>query len=166
MKTLLIFLIPFSFNGYSQSTITTFILIRHAEKLSGSMTDNKNDPDLTEEGKQRALRLVALLKETKVDAIYSTNYKRTQNTVAPLANTKGITVRTYEAKKTEAVDEMLRSFVGGTIVVCGHSNTTPWLANYLLGKNELNDFEDSDYDNVLVVSVIERGKGKVVWMNY
>ena len=88
------------------------------------------------------------------------------NTVSPLAVAKGIAVRTYEAKKTEAVDEMLKSFPGGTIVVCGHSNTTPWVANYLIGKEELKDFEDSDYDNVLVVTLIERGKGKVVWMNY
>ena len=169
MKRQILMLIAFAFLSFeciSQAQVTTFILVRHAEKLAGNMTDNKNDPDLTEEGKQRAGRLAALLRETKVDAIYSTNYKRTQNTVAPLAAAKGIVVRTYEAKKTEAIDEMLKNFPGGTIVVCGHSNTTPWVANYLLDKEELKDFEDSDYDNVLVVTVIERAKGKVVWMNY
>jgi broad specificity phosphatase PhoE len=149
--------------------ITTFILIRHAEKASaGEMSKGMDtkDPELSEAGRQRALRLAAMLKETKVDAIYSTNYKRTMSTVTPLATAKGITILTYEPKKSEVVDEMLKEYAGGTVVICGHSNTTPWMANYLTGKDELKDFDDSDYDNVLLVEVLEKGKAKVVWLKY
>ncbi len=152
----------------AHSQITTFILIRHAEKaVADDMKSmDTKDPDLSEAGRQRALRLAAMLKETKLDAIYSTNYKRTQNTVAPLAAAKGIAVTTYEPKKGEVIDEMLKKHAGGTVVVCGHSNTTPWVANYLLGKEELKDFEDTEYGNVLVVEVMERGRGKLVWLKY
>jgi len=143
---------------------TTFILIRHAEKAN----DGTKDPDLTDAGKARALALAKVLKEVKIDAIYSTGYKRTQQTVTPLATGKNLTILQYDAMKADAVDEMLKKFPGGTIVVSGHSNTTPWMANYLLGKEkeQLKDFDDSDYDNILIVNVIEKGKAKITWLTY
>ncbi len=62
---------------------------------------------------------------------------------------------------------MLQKFAGGTIVIAGHSNTVPGLANYLTGKNELQNFDDTDYDNLLIVTVIEKGKtAKLVWLTY
>lgn len=164
MKVLAFLFCLIALDSLSQD-VTTFILIRHAEKLSGNMAD-KSDPDLTEEGKQRAQRLVSLLKDVGVDAIYSTNFKRTQYTVAPLSAAKGIAVKTYEPKNTAAIDAMLEAHRGGTIVVCGHSNTTPWTANYLAGKEDLKDFDDSDYDNVLIVSVTGKKAAKVLWLNW
>lgn len=141
---------------------TTFILIRHAEKAN----DGTKDPELSEVGRTRALALAKLLKNTKVDAIYATGFKRTQATVALLAMSKQLMVLPYEPMKGEAIDEMASKFQGGTIVVCGHSNTTPWTANYLLGKEQHNDFEDSDYANILIVNVIEKGNAKVTWLTY
>jgi 2,3-bisphosphoglycerate-dependent phosphoglycerate mutase len=146
---------------YAQE-ITTVILLRHAEK----MADGSKDPQLTEEGKARAARLANLLKDTKVDAIFSTTLKRTQNTVAPLALSKGITVLPYQAMNGEAIDDLLRDFKGKTIVICGHSNTTPWTINYLIGKEEYKDFADSDYDNLVIVDLTEKGKAKTKWLTY
>ncbi len=165
MKRLLVVLFAFAYgSAFTQSTVTTFILIRHAEKGN----DGTKDPDLSEVGKQRAESLVKLLKETKIDAIYSTAYKRTRNTVALLAQSKNLPVRSYDAAKMEEVDAILKEFKGGTIVLCGHSNTTPAIANYLTGhKDELKTFDDGDYDNVLVVEVVERGAvSKVIWLSY
>ena len=150
-------------SGVYAQQITTVILMRHAEKSS----DGSKDPELTDAGKARAISLVKLLKEVKVDAIYSTGFKRTQNTVAPLAMTKNLTISSYDAMKGEEIDNMLKKFPGGTIVICGHSNTTPWIANYLTGKEkEYKDFDDTDYDNILVLDVIEKGKAKVTWLTY
>lgn len=144
-------------------TITTVILVRHAEKG----TDDPKDPELSEAGKERAQHLAQVLKEIKVDAIYSTPYKRTRNTVTPLAEAKGISVLNYDPSKKEEIDMLLQKFAGGTIVIAGHSNTVPGLANYLTGKTEFQNFDDSDYDNLMVVTVVERGKNaKVVWLTY
>jgi broad specificity phosphatase PhoE len=144
-------------------TITTVILVRHAEKG----TDDPKDPELSEAGKERAQHLAQVLKEIKVDAIYSTPYKRTRNTVTPLAEAKGISVLNYGPSKKEEIDMLLQKFAGGTIVIAGHSNTVPGLANYLTGKTEFQNFDDSDYDNLMVVTVVERGKNaKVVWLTY
>ena len=137
-----------------KSTITTFILVRHAEKLN----DGTNDPDLKPEGFERANRLAEILKEIKIDAIYSTNFKRTKNTVLPFASAKGLEIRSYEALKSEEIEQMLKKHNGRTILVSGHSNTTPWVANLLTGTEKYKDFDDGDYGNILIVSVVEKGK--------
>lgn len=166
MKYLLaifIVVLGFEFVNAQSPTITTVILVRHAEKG----TDDPKDPELSEAGKQRAQRLAEVLKEIKVDAIYSTPYKRTRNTVAPLAEAKGLSIVTYDPSKKDEIDLLLQKFAGGTIVVAGHSNTVPGFANYLTGKTEFQNFDDSDYDNLLIVNVMERGKSaKAVWLTY
>ncbi len=156
MKNILIILIlVLGATGVSaqKKTITTFILVRHAEKLK----DGTNDPDLSPQGIERANRLAEMLKEIQVDAIYSTNFKRTKNTVLPFAEFKGLEIKSYEALKTEDIERMLQKHKGGTILISGHSNTTPWVANLLTGTEKYTDFDDSDYGNVLIVTVVEKG---------
>ncbi len=130
--------------------VTTFILVRHAEKTN----DGTSDPELSPEGKERANRLASLLAETTVAAVYSTKYKRTENTVKPIATVRDLVVDFYEPANTKAIDDMLRDHAGSTIVVCGHSNTIPRIANQLLGSHEFDDFDESDYGNILVVTVV------------
>ena len=161
-KIVLITLLIAFIASLSYAQTTTFILVRHAEKAS----DGSKDPELSDAGKARALSLAKLLKEIKVDAIFSTTFKRTQSTVAPLAMSKNLAVMSYDAMKGEVIDQITSKFPGGTIVICGHSNTTPWTANYLLGKEQYKDFDDGDFDNVLIVDVIEKGKAKVTWLTY
>jgi 2,3-bisphosphoglycerate-dependent phosphoglycerate mutase len=161
-RIILVFLLLMVVQGTMAQEVTTFILVRHAEKGN----DGTKDPDLSEAGKNRAATLVKLLQEVKVDAIYSTNYKRTRNTVTPLAAEKKLTIASYDAMKGEEIDLMLNKFKGGTVVICGHSNTTPWVANYLSGTNQYKDFDDSDYDNVILIDVLEKGKVKATWLTY
>jgi Fructose-2,6-bisphosphatase len=148
--------------GASAQSLTTFILVRHAEKAN----DGSKDPVLTELGTGRAMALSKLLNETKVDAVYSTKTQRTEGTVTPLANAKGLKIVNYNPSKNDYLDQLLQQHKGGTVVICGHSNTIPGAANYLLGNSDLKNFDDADYDNILVVTVSEIGKGKLVWMNY
>jgi phosphohistidine phosphatase SixA len=114
----------------SAQQLTTFILVRHAEKADGS-----DDPELSEAGKARAQRLAEVLSKTSIQAIYSTSYKRTRDTVSPLAKAKGLEVIAYEAKKADPIEKILKDHVGGTVVISGHSNTTPWTATSSWAKN-------------------------------
>ncbi len=165
MKTLFSLLLVVGCHfSQAQKSMTTFILFRHAEKeMEGS-----KDPDLSQSGKSRSEVLVKLLDKVKVDAIYSTNFKRTYNTVAPLAKAHAITISNYEGMKMEEVDGMFAQFNGGTIVISGHSNTIPMMVNYLTGqKDEYKTFEDSDYGNLIIVTVTQLGKdAKVTWLRY
>lgn len=145
----------------AQQNLTTLILVRHAEKAA----DGK-DPGLTPEGLGRAASLSRMLSNTKVTAVYSTKYARTESTVQSLMNSKGLKIENYDPSKFTYLDDILSKHAGGTIVICGHSNTIPGAANYLLGTNELKNFDDGDYENILIVTVSEKGKGKLLWMNY
>ena len=165
MKTLFsLLLVVCCHASQAQKSMTTFILIRHAEKEM----DGSKDPGLSQSGKLRSEALVSLLDKVKVDAIFSTNFKRTHNTVVPLAQAHALTILTYEGMKMEEVDEMLLKFNGGTIVVAGHSNTIPLMINYLTGhKDEYKTFEDSDYGNLIIVTVTHIGKeANVIWLRY
>lgn len=152
----------FSQLRFSQEKLTTIILLRHAEKEN----DGGKNPELSEAGKNRAAGLVTLLTKTKIDAIYSTAFKRTENTVAPLAKSKNLTINQYDGGKMSEIDEMLGLWRGGTIVICGHSNTTPTIVNYLIGKEEYAAFADSEYGNLIILTLGEKGQAHVTWLTF
>jgi len=164
-KLFVILLVAINAVAFAQEKpITTFILIRHAEK---DLTQSTNDPDLAVEGKARTQRLNEVLKKTDIQAIYSTPFKRTQQTVESLAAAKNLKVLSYQANKMEEIDNMIKQHAGGTILLSGHSNTVPQILNFLIGEEKYKVLEDGDYGNIIIVSITERGKNaKVVWMRY
>lgn len=148
--------------------LTTFILIRHAEKEGGSkMTGGNKDPKLSPEGLKRAEKLVVLFSKTKIDAIYSTPFIRTRSTVEPLAHAKALAVLEYEPNKLDLIDKIASDLKGKTIVICGHSNTIPKIANHLTKSGNFKDFDDSDYGNILIITVASLQKtNTVTWLIY
>jgi broad specificity phosphatase PhoE len=147
---------------YAQA-VTTFILVRHAEKSA----EGGSDPDLKPEGVTRAESFAAMFSKATIDAVYSTPYKRTRNTVTPLANSKSLAVHTYSSMKAADLEAVLTKHAGGTIVIAGHSNTIPEIANTLVGEKKYAQFADDDYGNIIIVSVTALGKNaKVVWLRY
>jgi 2,3-bisphosphoglycerate-dependent phosphoglycerate mutase len=155
--------ILFASIAYAQQGVTTFIIARHAEK---SMTESSSDPSLAPEGTDRANRLAVLLKEVEVSAIYSTNYKRTKSTVTPIAEAKSISIQDYKSLKEAELDDMIKKYAGGTIVIAGHSNTVPGIVNLLIGKEKYKNLDDSNYGSLFIVSVTERGKASVTLLTY
>ncbi len=146
----------------NQPSTTTFILVRHAEKAN----DETENPPLSEAGLTRAAELQKILAETSVDAVYSTSYLRTQGTVKAIADSKGLDLQPYKAMNGDELNKMLQKHKGGTVLISGHSNTTPWTANYFLGSDKYPNFEDSDYDNLMIVSVVEVGNASVIWLSF
>src|SRR6266576_4605291 len=85
--------------------ITTVILVRHAEK---NIEPNNPDPDLSPAGEARAQELARMFSNAGVNAIYATEYKRTQETVKPLADRLGLSVSLVDAKETpELLNQIL-----------------------------------------------------------
>ncbi len=131
----------------------TFYLVRHAEKQS----DGTNDPALTDEGTARAQVIADLLRNEKLDAVYSTGYKRTRATAAPTANQAGLDVTLYDPKAEQFsafIDKLKVS--NGTYLVVGHSNTTAVVAG-ALSDQPLPDLEEHQYDHVYVVTRSDNG---------
>lgn len=147
----------------AQSTVTTFVFVRHAEKAD----DGTKDPDLSPEGRKRADNLANLLASQKFAALLSTGYKRTQQTAAPLSAKLGIPVATYRNLTDAGLDSLATKYKGETILVVGHSNTVPVMANHLLNEQRYKPFQDSEYGNLLVISVAKPGEaGKLLHLSY
>ncbi|HYJ92375.1 MAG TPA: histidine phosphatase family protein, partial [Pyrinomonadaceae bacterium] len=66
----------------------TIILIRHAEKDTSDSADQMN-PTLSDAGKARSEKLVRRVGKYRPGAIYSTDFKRTRETIEPLAKKRG-----------------------------------------------------------------------------
>ncbi|MCP4458381.1 MAG: histidine phosphatase family protein [Cytophagales bacterium] len=148
--------------SYAQET-TAFILVRHGEKAS----DGTNNPPLNEDGVRRANDLLDLFASADISAIYSTDYYRTQQTVAPLAAKKDLAVLSYSWNDPKGMlATMLEKYSGGIVVISGHSNTTPFLANILLGKETFEQFDDTDYGNLLILNVAELGRGQLLHLRF
>ena len=93
--------------------------MRHAEKDSGS------NPGLTEQGAARAQALAVRMDDVVLDAIYATEFRRTQETVQPTADAKDMEVLVDIEPKEELPALILDSHVGDTILHAGHSFTIP-----------------------------------------
>jgi phosphohistidine phosphatase SixA len=148
---------------YQSDGITTFILVRHAEKV-----DDSRNPDLSTEGYERAESLAAMFSETDVNAVYSTNLTRTLETVREIAESNDIEIQAYDVQTPE---ETAKSWIdrhrGGVVFISGHSNTTPTFANALLGKQYFDGpFEESDYSNLLIISVTDSDETRLLHLRY
>ena len=125
-----------------------YYLVRHAEKDSIP----KSDPDLTPEGYARSYRLAQILKTARVDQVYSTIYLRTLMTSDSTAKSKGMTLKTYDPKDLKTFAERLKGIEDQKrFLIVGHSNTTPALSNHIHGSTVLEDFDESDYDNLITI---------------
>jgi 2,3-bisphosphoglycerate-dependent phosphoglycerate mutase len=158
----LLLIVPgFSFAG-DQDSITTLFLVRHAEKVS----DGSADPPLTADGGVRADELAFILKHIKLDAIYSTPYKRTQQTAFPTAQEKKMEVKIYQPGDRNFLQGILQEYPGGMILIVGHSNTIPGFANELAGRPEFKDLDDAVYDNLFIACVPAEGKAAILRMRF
>jgi phosphohistidine phosphatase SixA len=126
-------------------------LVRHAEKMKDS-----SDPALTEAGHARSALLAKLLKDAKIEHIHSSNYKRTMQTAAPLAEALNIEVQLYDPRDLPAIALKLRQ-EGGRHLVVGHSNTTPQLTELLGGEGGTPIVEATEYDRLYFVNLDARG---------
>lgn len=125
----------------------TLFLVRHAEKDS----DGTTDPPLTEAGHARARALRDMLYTADIDAIYSTDFKRTRLTAQPLADTLGLEIQTYPPFDSAWTSALPERHAGEQILIVGHSNTTPAIVNHL-AKSSYKQLGEMEYDKVFVVS--------------
>ncbi len=138
-------------------TTTTYYLLRHAEKVR----TNPNDPDpvLNIDGMLRAKRWAAYFEPVKIDEIYVTKYKRTKQTISFVAQQKQVSPKPYDPN-TVYSEKFLNDTKGKTVLIAGHSNTTPQLVNKLIGEEKYSDMDDSD--NATLFKVIVSGNDKKV----
>ena len=123
------------------------VIVRHAEKAASS----GNDPDLAPAGRARADALARMLKDFGVTTIFTSEFKRSQETAAPTAKSTGVAPTVVPAKDIAALVSKLHQLKGNALVVA-HGDTIPNIAR-ALGIDTPIQIPDDDYTELLVVTV-------------
>lgn len=153
---------------WNSATTTTIVLVRHAEKQLGAISD----APLTPEGEQRAARLAQMFGDAeaygRIGNIYVSDTRRSQQTAAGLAQRLSLTPVIVEGKSDAKAlaRRVMRENRGGRALIVGHSNTVPQLVAALAGVENVPAMGEEEFDTVYFVTVPTIGKSSVLRMKY
>ena len=123
----------------------TVVMVRHAETAPGG-----EDPPLSEAGRDRAQVLARMLAVSDIEAIYTSEARRTRETAAPFAEQTGIEPVVRPAAEVEELARiLLGQHQGETVLVVGHSNTLPRLADAL--GEPIPEIDHADHGNIVIL---------------
>ena len=149
MRLLLTIFLAFSI---PENDCSTFYLIRHAEKVRTNKSDR--DPKLNEKGIIRSLNWKEFFIDKDISKIYSTNYKRTLETVKPIQEAIGLTAILYSPSSIDYKD-FISSNEGEVVLIVGHSNTIPNFVNKLINDQVYDQIDDLNNSNLYVVNLCD-----------
>ncbi len=134
----------------NHNEVTTYYLIRHAEKDRSDATER--DPMLNDVGIQRAENWAKVFKDIPFDMVYSTNYNRTKATAQPIATSKEIELTMYDPNNMFDT-KFQEATKGKTVLVVGHSNTTPAFANAILKEKKYENLPDDENGGLFIITI-------------
>jgi hypothetical protein len=152
--------------GYTDSkeasasrSITTIILIRHAER--------DNFFNITKQGRERAIALVKAVNDFAISAIYSPDLDRNLDTVRPLADHLkiGVTLTPRITKSTvdKIINEITTKHAGEVVLLVGNGSGNLRSLHHRLGGQ--GDGPDQ-YGELFIYTLPDRGQVKVVKSRY
>lgn len=144
---------------------TVVVVVRHAE------VDTAADPDpgLSVDGRERAARLAKMLSQARpvraIDAIFTSEFRRTQQTATPLSETLALPLNVVPAATWSSLPRKItRQHRGEYVFVTGSTNTIPSLIEALSGEQV--SVREDEFDAMFVVFVPQFSKPKVVRIRY
>ena len=150
MKKIIVLLLFFWIQvTLGQNTITQYYFIRHAEKA-----DSSKNPDLSEKGLERAQEWKALFSDINFDAVYSTDFNRTIQTIQPIVAGNNQLLKIYNPKMID-VELFKKETQGKTILIVGHSNTVPNMVNQIIKENKYVDIAENQFGNLYIITLFE-----------
>ena len=136
--------------AYAQRLV---FVVRHAERAdagSSTATTMGADPLLSVLGEARAAKLASMLADSGIKAIFSTEYRRTQDTAKPLAAKLGLTVQSSPAADTAGLVAKIKAgHATDVVLVVGHSNSVPAILKAFGGPDVT--IADNEYDNLFII---------------
>jgi phosphohistidine phosphatase SixA len=144
---------------------TVVVVVRHAEVEN--LADA--DPVLSIEGRERAARLARMLSQARpvrgIDAIFTSEFRRTQQTVTPLSETLALPINVIPGAAWASLPRQItREHRGEYVLVAGSSNTIPALIEALSGERV--SLREDEYDAMFIVFVPQFSKPKIVRVRY
>jgi broad specificity phosphatase PhoE len=120
------------------------LLVRHAEKLDAS-----KDTKLSPAGEARAKALALKLRDAGITSIWTSEYRRAQQTAKPLAELLHLRPKVHPANDSKGLIELLKQ-EGGRAFVVGHANTVPEIVRMYGGK--LEELREDEFDGLFLVA--------------
>jgi phosphohistidine phosphatase SixA len=147
---------------YRSATITVVVLVRPVEKEAGTI----DDPPLSPDGEQRAERLAEMLGEKtgvgRIDAIYVSDARHSQQVIAPLADRLGKRPVVIPSGDVGAMATRLtRGHDKESVLFVGNGNNVPQLVQELTGI-EVGPVTEKEHDTLYVVSIPTFGRASVL----
>lgn len=147
--------------GAAAQEATTVFVVRHAERASGEA-----DSPLSDIGRTRATALAHTLSAARITAIFTSQFKRTQETAAPLAAATGVTAQTVDARDQEALVKAIAALPAGSrVLVVSHSNLVPVIVTRLSGQ-PVPEMTEAEFDWLYQVAMTSPGKGAVIPLRF
>jgi phosphohistidine phosphatase SixA len=156
----------FCFWVWFTANSTTVVVIRHAEKETGSVAD----PALSAAGEARAALLANMFDVKgagRLDAIYTSAALRNRLTAAPLATRLGIAPIVAPSDDPKGLaHRVLRENSGGRVMIIGHINTVPEIVAALSGRSDIPSMDEKEYGAMYIVTVPRIGDANLLRLNY
>jgi phosphohistidine phosphatase SixA len=141
--------------------VVTVLAVRHADV---DLPPDGHDPGLNAAGRRRAEALARLAGAAGVTAIRTSEFRRTQQTVEPLAQRLGLTPA-VAPDAAELAQRIRAAELGDVVVVAGHSNTVPELLG-ALGVGTVPVITEAEFDNLFVVTVLPASGAGLLRLRY
>ena len=151
--TALVLLLTFTCCQGQSKDVTTLFLVRHAEAQFPPYQEDPPNPRLNNAGKERAQLLMRTLASAEITEIFSSGLNRTNETAQPLADLLKMEVQLYDRTDLASFAEQLKK-KNGSILVTGHSNTTPELVSLIGGEPGEPINEKTQFDRIYVLSLL------------
>ncbi|MFL9842761.1 phosphoglycerate mutase family protein [Sphingomonas sp. ST-64] len=145
MRSLILALACLAAPALAGPTPQSVHVVRHFDTPAG-----EKDPDLLPQGVARAEALARWFRGKRLCAILVSDYKRTRQTVAPLAAGRSVVVQSYDPRDTPAVVARAKASACPVLIV-GHSNTVPDIVQQLGGTRPA-DLAHEDFGDLWTVS--------------
>ncbi len=146
-------------NLKAKSKQFVLIMIRHAEKLS-----REEDAGITEKGALRTSDLATMMEGYPVNAVYVTEFQRSQQTGKILSDALGCPLVAYGARDFEKLIESIIDQGHQRVIIVGHANTIPDLTNFI-ASTSLKSYTETDYSRMVIIKT-DFKKGKVFSLKY
>ena len=148
---------------------TTIMFVRHADTDAAMAAGG--DPPLNARGLARADLLANFLEDVDViagvDAIYVSEFKRTQQTAAPIAARLGVDVQIADQRDVVGfMKNVLHLNKGDIVLVVSHSDLIGPLVDELHGSKNIPPMGPDDFDDLYVVTIPWFGKVKTLRFPY
>lgn len=156
-----------AFAVYRSASTTQVVLVQPADKEAGTI----EDPPLSPAGEQRAQMLAQMLGEStsvgRLDALFVSNSRRAQQTIAPLADRLGKRPTVVQGTDVSTLaSRITREHGGQTVLFVGSGANVSGLVQELGRLDVRPPNGGGEHDTLYVVSIPTFGRPNVLRMAY